>query len=478
MTPTLIPNPADPTKLPRQLGGIHFIGIGGIGMSGIAEVLMNHGYKVQGSDIKTSKITDRLQSLGAKIFTDQKAGNVTGAEVIVVSSAIQPDNAELMEARRTSIPVVRRAEMLSELMRLKSNIAVAGTHGKTTTTTMVATLLESSNMDPTVINGGIIHAFGSNARMGLGEWMVVEADESDGTFVKLPATIAMVTNIDSEHMEHYGSFEALLAAFEQFISNIPFYGVGICNTDHEVVQNLVGRMHDRRIISYGFNLQADVRAENLIYRAGNSHFDVIAGKRRIAVALPMPGAHNVSNALGAIALAIYLGLTDEQIQTAFANFKGVNRRFTHIGDWNGVMLIDDYAHHPVEIRAVLDAARQVTKGRVLAVHQPHRFSRLFDLFEDFCTCFNQADCVGICDVYSAGESPIKGASQADLLAGLRDHGHRGVFALDGKLNGAEGLAKFVKTHAQSGDMVICLGAGSISTWANDLPQELAKLDKK
>lgn len=461
------------TKLPSKLGPIHFVGIGGIGMSGIAEVLLDQGYTVQGSDLKKSKITDRLEQLGATVFEGQRAENIEGADVLVTSSAIKPGNPELDTARAKGMPVVRRAEMLAELMRIKSNVAIAGTHGKTTTTTMVATLLEAGGIDPTVINGGVIHAFGSNARMGKGEWMVVEADESDGTFTKLPATIAVVTNIDPEHMEHYGTVENLHAAFDTFVHNIPFYGVAICNSDHPVVQTLVGSITDRKVITYGFNKQADVRAENLHYVQGVAVFDIVLqaeGKRIEKVQLPMPGDHNVSNALASIAVSRYLGIELENIAEALKNFKGVNRRFTRIGDIDGVTIIDDYAHHPVEIKAVLSAARQSTTGRIIAVHQPHRYTRLHDLFEDFCACFNDADVVGISEIYAAGEAPIKGAGQADLVDGLTTHGHKSAHLV----NDEAGLPAFVKQHCKPGDMLVCLGAGTISTWANNLPDALKK----
>ncbi|MBC7156872.1 MAG: UDP-N-acetylmuramate--L-alanine ligase, partial [Rhodobacteraceae bacterium] len=392
------------TKLPLELGPIHFVGIGGIGMSGIAEVLMTLGYSVQGSDLKASAITDRLASLGARIFEGQRAENVEGAAVVVISTAIKPGNPELEEARRRGLPVVRRAEMLAELMRLRSNIAVAGTHGKTTTTTLVATLLDRGGFDPTVINGGIIHAYGSNARAGAGEWMVVEADESDGSFNRLPATIAIVTNIDPEHMDHWGDFDALRRGFHDFVSNIPFYGLAVCCTDHPEVQALVGRLTDRRVITFGFNAQADVRAVNLRYEGGVAHFDIALRAEGEGVAiegctLPMPGDHNVSNALAAVAVARHLGMKRAEIRAALAGFAGVKRRFTKVGEVGGVTIIDDYGHHPVEIAAVLKAARQAvgpdTGGRVIAVHQPHRYTRLASLFEDFCTCFNEADVVAI-----------------------------------------------------------------------------------
>lgn len=451
------------TKLPGDVGPIHFVGIGGIGMSGIAEVLLDQGYLVQGSDIKSSDITQRLEKLGAQIYLNQAAENLETAEVIVVSSAIKMGNPELVAARSRGLPVVRRAEMLAELMRLKSNIAVAGTHGKTTTTTMVSTLLQAGGFDPTVINGGIIHAFDSNARAGKGEWMVVEADESDGTFNRLPATIAIVTNIDPEHMEHWGNLGNLREGFFQFVHNIPFYGLAVCNTDHPEVQSLVGRITDRRVVTYGFNAQADVRAINLSYSEGISHFDVALWDGQIIsnCKLPMPGDHNISNALASVAVALHLGMNTEKIRSGLEDFKGVNRRFTKISEVNGIMVIDDYAHHPVEILATLRAARQSHKGRVVAIHQPHRYSRLSNLFEEFCTCFHDADVVGITDVFAAGESSIKGAERHDLVLGLIRHGHRNVFSVENE----SGLLDFYSSQCQKGDMLIFLGAGSISAWA-------------
>ena len=459
------------TKLPGDVGPIHFVGIGGIGMSGIAEVLLKYGYTVQGSDLKPSPITDRLVERGATLFFGQKAENLEGAEVVVISSAIKKGNPELDEARAKGLPVVRRAEMLAELMRLKSNVAVAGTHGKTTTTTMVATLLDAGGLDPTVINGGIIHAYGSNARMGQGEWMVVEADESDGTFNRLPATIAIVTNIDPEHMEHWGTIEKLRDGFHDFVSNIPFYGLAVCCTDHPEVQTLVGRVTDRRIVTYGFNAQADVRAINLHYVKGIAKFDIaLQTEDRVieGCSLPMPGDHNVSNALAAVAVSHHLGMSDDDIRSALENFKGVNRRFTKVGEVNGVTIIDDYGHHPVEIAAVLKAARQACEGRVIAVHQPHRYTRLHSLFEDFCGCFHEADVVGVADVYAAGEDPIPGASRDDLVAGLTRHGHRHAVVIEEQ----DDLTKLVKAEARPGDMVVCLGAGTISTWSRELAARL------
>ena len=426
---------------------------------------------VQGSDLKSSKITQRLAGLGAEIFEGQRAENLEHAEVVVISSAIKPGNPELDEARRRGLPVVRRAEMLAELMRLKSNVAVAGTHGKTTTTTMVAALLDHGRFDPTVVNGGIIHAYGSNARVGEGEWMVVEADESDGTFNRLPATVAIVTNIDPEHMEHWGTIENLRQGFYDFVSNIPFYGLAICCTDHTEVQALVGRITDRRIVTYGFNAQADVRATNLTYKSGIAHFDVVLqGEDKVieGCTLPMPGDHNVSNALSAVAVARHLGMKRDEIREALAKFGGVNRRFTKVGEVNGVTIIDDYGHHPVEIAAVLKAARQATEGRVIAVHQPHRYSRLSSLFDDFCACFNEADVVAIAEVFAAGEAPIEGADRDALVAGLIRHGHRHARAILDE----EDLERLVREQARPGDMVVCLGAGTISTWANGLPARL------
>ena len=469
------------TKLPGELGPIHFVGIGGIGMSGIAEVLMTLGYRVQGSDAKRSKITDRLESLGATVFEGQRAENIGEAGVVVISTAIKKGNPELEEARRRGLPIVRRAEMLAELMRLRSNVAIAGTHGKTTTTTMVATLLDAGGFDPTVINGGVIHAYGSNARAGAGEWMVVEADESDGSFNRLPATIAIVTNIDPEHMEHWGSFDALRQGFLNFASGIPFYGLAVCCTDHAEVQALVGKLTDRRVVTFGFNAQADVRAMNLRYENGIAHFDIaLQGEGPTETGdvemiegctLPMPGDHNVSNCLAAVAVARHLGIKKAEIREALAKFGGVGRRFTRVGEVNGVTIIDDYGHHPVEIAAVLKAARESTDGKIIAVVQPHRYTRLQSLFEEFCTCFNDADAVVVAEVYPAGEAPIAGVDRDHFAAGLRAHGHRNVVPLP---NPGE-LAKIVHGLAKSGDLVVCLGAGNITQWAYALPGELKAL---
>jgi len=465
-------------KLPPEIGPIHFVGIGGIGMSGIAEVLINLGYTVQGSDTAENANVKRLREKGAKVTVGHNAALVDGAEVVVVSSAIKRDNPELVAARAKRLPVVRRAEMLAELMRLKSCVAVAGTHGKTTTTSLVAALLDAGHFDPTVINGGIINAYGTNARLGAGDWMVVEADESDGTFLKLPADIAIVTNVDAEHLDHFKTFAAVQEAFRAFVENVPFYGFAVMCTDHPIVQRLVGRIEDRRVITYGENPQADVRLVNLGHANGGSRFAVAfrdwAGAQAHVIdklTLPMPGRHNALNATAAIAVARELGISDELIRKALASFGGVRRRFTRAGEWNGVAIIDDYAHHPVEIAAVLRAARESTKGQVIAVVQPHRYTRLATLFESFSTCFNDADAVVVADVYPAGEAPIKGADRDSLVAAIHARGHRQVIPLPGPKN----LAGIVKGLVKPGDYVVCLGAGNITQWAYALAGELKAL---
>src|ERR1700748_2878925 len=465
-------------RLPREIGPLHFIGIGGIGMSGIAEVLNNLGYTVQGSDASENANVARLREKGVTVFVGHKAENAAGADVIVVSSAIKRDNPELMAARAQRIPVVRRAEMLAELMRLKSCVAIAGTHGKTTTTSMVATLLDAGNLDPTVINGGIINAYGTNARLGAGDWMVVEADESDGTFLKLPTDVAIVTNVDPEHLDHFKTFEAVQDAFRIFVENVPFCGFAVMCIDHPVVQALVGKIEDRRIITYGQNPQADARLVDLTPMGGGSSFKVVMRDRKTGdaheisdITLPMPGRHNASNATAAIAVAHQLGLSDDAIRKAIAGFGGVKRRFTKTGETNGITVIDDYGHHPVEIAAVLKAARESTNGKIVAVVQPHRYTRLQSLFEEFCTCFNDADAVVVAEVYPAGEAPIPGIDRDHFVLGLRAHGHREVIPLP---NSAE-LATIIKSLAGRGDLVVCLGAGNITQWAYALPGELKAL---
>jgi UDP-N-acetylmuramate--alanine ligase len=465
-------------RLPREIGPIHFVGIGGIGMSGIAEVLNNLGYSVQGSDAVDSGNVARLRQHGVKVTVGHQAENVGGADVVVVSTAIRRDNPELIAARARRIPVVRRAEMLAELMRLKSCVAIAGTHGKTTTTSMVASLLDAGGLDPTVINGGIINAYGTNARLGAGNWMVVEADESDGTFLKLPSDIVIVTNIDPEHLDHFKTFEAIQDAFRNFVENVPFYGFAVMCIDHPVVQALVGKIEDRRIITYGENPLADARFFDLMPIGGGSKFKVAIRDRKSGVtheiaeiALPMPGRHNASNATAAIAVAHALDISDDAIRRAIAGFGGVKRRFTKTGECNGVTVIDDYGHHPVEIAAVLKAARESYHGKIIAVVQPHRYTRLQSLFEEFCTCFNDADAVVVADVYPAGEAPIEGIDRDHFALGLRAHGHREVVSLQKPAD----LARIINNLAKSGDLVVCLGAGSITQWAYALPGELKAL---
>ncbi len=468
-------------KLPRDTGPIHFIGIGGIGMSGIAEVMATLGYKVQGSDLADNYNVARLRSNGIAVAIGHAAENLGEAQVVVVSSAVKPDNPELSEARARYLPIVRRAEMLAELMRFKSCVAVGGTHGKTTTTSLVAALLDAGGLDPTVINGGIINAYGTNARLGKGDWMVVESDESDGTFVKLPADVVIVTNIDPEHLDHYGSFDRAKEAFLAFVENIPFYGFAVMCMDHPVVQELIGKVRDRRVITYGHSPQADVRLLDVAYADGETRFSVRLTNRRSGafqdiggLGLQMPGDHNAMNATAALAVAKELGISDEMIREGFKSFAGVKRRFTRTGAHDGITVYDDYGHHPVEIAAVLRAARTVTHSKVIAVMQPHRYTRLSSLFAEFCTCFNDADTVIVAPVYAAGEQPIDGASHAALVEGIRARGHRAVH----KLDSPEQLAPLVRGIAKPGDVVVCLGAGTITQWAYALPGQLAALDGK
>ncbi len=467
--------------LPLTLGPLHFVGIGGIGMSGIAEVLHNLGYRVQGSDLADGANVRRLVDLGIPVAVGHDAANLGAAEVVVVSSAVHADNPEIAAARVRRLPVVRRAEMLAELMRLKGSLAVAGTHGKTTTTSLIGSLLETAQLDPTVINGGIINAYGTNTRLGAGDWMVVEADESDGTFIRLPATIAVVTNIDPEHLDFYGGFDALRQAFETFVANIPFYGFAALCIDHPVVQGMIPKLSDRRVLTYGMSPQADIRAVDLRLGRDGARYDIIVAdapseRERIIpdLYLPMFGHHNVQNSLAAAAVAEALGLGDDALRAALRNFKGVKRRFTKTGEWNGVPVIDDYGHHPVEIAAVLKAARAIVSGKVIAVVQPHRYSRVSHLFDGFCTCFNDADIVLVADIYAAGEEPVEGVTREAIVAGLIEHGHRNVRALSGPAE----LAPLVADLAHPGDMVVCLGAGSITTWANSLPGDLATLQRR
>ena len=462
-----------------DIGTIHFVGIGGIGMSGIAEVMSNLGYDVQGSDIAEGYVVEGLRARGIRVMIGHDAENLGDAAVVVTSTAVKRDNPEVVAALEGRVPVVRRAEMLAELMRLKRTVAVAGTHGKTTTTSMVAALLDAGGVDPTVINGGIINSYGSNARLGASDWMVVEADESDGSFLRLDGTIAVVTNIDPEHLDHYGSFDAIKDAFVEFIENVPFYGCAVLCIDHPEVQAIIPKVRDRRVVTYGFSAQADIRGENIEPFPGGNRFDVTirqrdGEQRKIeGIELPMPGRHNVQNSLAAVAVAVEMGVPDEVIRTGFAKFGGVKRRFTKVGEiaiGSGVVtVIDDYGHHPVEIRAVLAAAREgVTAGRVIAVVQPHRFTRLRDHMEDFQAAFNDADVVYAAPVYPAGEAPIEGVDSDALVEGIKARGHRSAHTIAG----ADALAATLADSAQPGDMVVCLGAGDITKWAGGLADKI------
>ena len=470
-----------PTRVPFDIGTIHFIGIGGIGMSGIAEIMHNLGYKVQGSDVADNANVKRLKKIGIPIAVGHDADNLKDAVVVVYSSAVKAGNAEFEAARLRNLPLVRRAEMLAEIMRLKNCIAIAGTNGKTTTTTLVAALLDAGGLDPTVVNGGIINAYGTNARLGAGEWVVVEADESDGTFLRLPATVAVVTNVDPDHLDYYGTFDRMREAFQRFVENIPFYGFAVLCLDHPEVQAMVGRVEDRRLITYGVSPQADIRAANVSFSEGASHFDLILTDRRKAtetrlddIRLPMPGEHNVLNALAAIAVAHELGIDMEIIRTALAKFGGVNRRFTRVGEWNGAAIIDDYGHNPFKMAAALKAARQAYSGPIVAIVQPHRYTRLRDTFEQFCTCLNDADAAIIAPVYPAGEQPIPGFDRDTYAEALRAHGHRSVFVIDG----ADDLPAMIADLAKPGGAVVCLGAGSITQWAAGLETALIEREAR
>ena len=465
--------------LGTDIGTIHFVGIGGIGMSGIAEVMHQLGYKVQGSDASDSYVVEKLRKSGIPVTIGHSADNLGDAAVVVCSTAIKENNPEIQAAAERRLPRVRRAEMLAELMRMQRTVTVAGTHGKTTTTSMVAALLDSGGLDPTVINGGIINRYGSNARLGKSEWWVIEADESDGSFLRLDGTIAVVTNIDPEHLDHYGSFEGVKDAFVEFVENVPFYGLAVLCIDHPEVQSIIGRIRDRRIVTYGFSALADVRADNISAVAGGSRFDALIlgrdGERRTieGVTIRIPGRHNVQNALAAIAVAMELGISDDDIVKGFERFDGVKRRFTHVGEADGAIVIDDYAHHPTEIRAVLAAAREGAEGRVIAVVQPHRYTRLRDLMDDFQSAFNDADVVFVAPVYPAGEEPIDGVDSSALAEGLRAHGHRMVSAVKDQKE----LCRALRDLAADGDMIICMGAGDITKWAASLPDGISKARK-
>lgn len=467
------------SQLPLSIGRIHFTGIGGIGMSGIAEILHDMGYDVSGSDLNENPNVQRLREKGITIHIGQVAENIEGVSIVVISTAIKQDNPEVLEARRRFLPIVHRAEMLGELMRLRWSVAIAGTHGKTTTTSLVATLLDAGGIDPTVINGGIITGWGSNARLGASDWMVVEADESDGSFSRLKPTVAVVTNIDPEHLDHHGNFENLKAAFRNFVASIPFYGFATLCIDHPVVQRMMPEISERRIITYGLSTSADVRALNLSAGDDGMTFDVQLSRRMDSeerdlqnISFPMLGEHNVLNCLAAISVALEMGVSLEAIREGLKKFKGVGRRFDFKGNAGGIMVIDDYGHHPVEITAALNAARMLKpENQVIAVVQPHRYSRLRDLFEDFCSCFNDADHVLVADVYAAGEDHIEGADRDALVRGLQAFGHPSPIAMESPSTLAQQIAEIAKP----GDVVICLGAGSSTKWAAELPDELAQL---
>jgi UDP-N-acetylmuramate--alanine ligase len=464
-----------PTRVPLDIGTIHFIGIGGIGMSGIAEIMHNFGYKVQGSDSADNANVKRLRAMGIVVTVGHDAMNLKDVSIVVYSSAVKPGNVELETARALQLPLVRRAEMLAEIMRLKNCVAVAGTNGKTTTTTLIAALVDAGGLDPTIVNGGIINQYGTNAKLGAGDWVIVEADESDGTFLRLPATVSVVTNIDPDHLDYFGTFDRMRDAFQRFVENVPFYGFAVLCLDHPEVQAMIGRIEDRRLITYGFSPQADVRATNISFSEGASHFDVTVTDRRTltetrlgAMRLPMPGEHNIQNALAAITVARELGIADDKIRLALSSFGGVRRRFTRVGEYNGSAIIDDYGHNPFKIAAALKAARQAYSGPVIAVVQPHRYTRLRDTFEQFATCLNDADVAVIAPVYPAGEQPIEGISRDSYADALRSHGHRSVLTIDGEAD----LADTVAPHLKSGGVVVMLGAGSISGWAANLEHAL------
>jgi UDP-N-acetylmuramate--alanine ligase len=465
---------------PDKVGLFHVVGIGGIGMSAIAEVMHTRGFHVQGSDLKDGANLARLRAKGISCLIGHDPSNIDGASYLVISSAVKPGNPEFEAARERGIPIIRRAEMLAELMRPCATVSITGTHGKTTTTSLIADVFKAAQLDPTVITGGIINAWGSNARIGRGKWMVVEADESDGTFLKLPTQIGVITNIDPEHMDYWPSVEALHLAFSQFIEAIPFYGLAVPCIDHPVVRELLAKLggaaNGRRTVTYGVARDADIRLINLRPNHNSITFDadlgpgVKGGARKLEdLTLPVLGHYNALNALGALAASIEAGISDEVIRSAFASFSGVKRRFSRAGDWQGVAVYDDYAHHPVEIAAVLRAARMAGNGRILAVLQPHRYTRLQSLFNEFSACLDDADIVVVTPVYSAGEAPIPGIDRDELAASLRRHGHPQVMTVEDE----QGLVETIASIAKSGDLVVGLGAGTITDWINALPSRLA-----
>ncbi len=464
----------------KKFGLLHFIGIGGIGMSGIAEVLVNLGYKVSGSDLVENQNVSRLKNLGVNIFIGHKKNNVDEAAMVVVSSAINSNNEEILEAKRRRLPIVKRAEMLAELMRFKKSISVAGTHGKTTTTSLMAAILETADLDPTVINGGIINSYKSNAKIGSSDWMVVEADESDGSFIKLPTTNIIITNIDAEHLDYYGNFRALKEAFKQCINNIPFYGMAIVCLDNPTIQSILSEIEDKRIITYGISPQADYRAQNIRSKDGRTFFTleispkVYSPTKNIdGLISNIPGIHNVQNVLAVCAMAIEMGIKTEVVKKALENFEGVNRRFSFLSSYRGIKIYDDYGHHPVEIRATLSAAREVSKNKVVAIVQPHRYSRLKMLFADFTTAFNDADTVFVTNIYSAGEKEDKELTKEHLISALIAAGHKDVR----KYEDLEQLKFFLEKKLNEGDIVIFLGAGDITQYARKF-SDLLKIEVK
>ncbi|QCE32227.1 UDP-N-acetylmuramate--L-alanine ligase [Acetobacteraceae bacterium] len=475
------PQPFGRPSLPFSVGILHFVGIGGIGMSGIAEAFHLLGYQVQGSDQKENANTERLKKLGVPVFIGHQKEHVTKADVVIVSTAIPAENPEIKEARQRLLPIVKRAEMLAELMRLRWSIAIGGTHGKTTTTSLIAAVLEEGKLDPTVINGGIIEAYGTNTRMGKGDWMVAEADESDGSFLRLPAVVAVVTNMDPEHLDHWGTAEAMEAGYDQFVSNLPFYGFAVLCIDHPNVLKMIPRLSNHRILTYGFSPNADIQGINVKADTHGSIFDVVVKRRDGSKPqqigpfhLNMFGRHNVLNALAAVSVAMEMDIPPTVLQKSFEKFKGVQRRFTRVGNWNGAEIIDDYAHHPIEIQAVLEAARQAGARRIITVMQPHRYSRIKELFNDFCACLMKSDIVMISDVYAAGEKPIKGAEKDDLIEALKIQGHRHAIPFSSE----EELPSLIYKTAKEGDYVMCLGAGTITKWAHDLPEQLKNFSSK
>ena len=463
------------SKFMKDLGTIHLIGIGGIGMSSIAEVLINLGYKITGSDIALNKNVQRLQELGVKIYIGENAKHLKDASIVVISSAIKNNNVELNAAYVKRIPVIRRADMLAELMRFKKSIAIGGTHGKTTTTSLISAILDNAKYDPTVVNGGIIEAYGSNARLGKGDWMVVEADESDGTFTRLPSTYVVVTNIDKEHLDFYGNKNNLYRAFMHFIENIPFYGVAFLCIDNADTQKLYKEIKYRKLVSYGFNNQANVKAINLSVRNGLTNFDVkIDGNEKLKnkiiknISITMPGKHNVRNALASIALAIELGINTNIIKDTLKNFKGVERRFSIIGNKKGVTYIDDYAHHPTEISSVLEAAKSICEGKLIAIFEPHRYSRINNLFDEFSVSFHDADILFVTEIYEAGEKNKLKINKNKIINSILSAGHKDVRGLDN----FNDLLLMLENITNIGDYVIFLGAGSISRNARKMVEKI------